>query len=196
MDFSVIPPPKLSTASPCEGRCFLYCDENVAALLRTVALGPIPPLFSEQLGCHSSPCRAWPHFPRFDSFTSLAFLTAFSTLRFHLHFNIVSSLCWMARCRGRHSSSLSVKPALSFSFSPQPLPVTNSIIQSQPKNVRSSALVTSFPKIFSMPHPFFLQACSKQQHQGSRKEGPRTLQPVKAQCGTAFVHCCHRFTQS
>jgi len=30
-------------SSSCEGRCFLYCDENLAAIHRTVALGPIPP---------------------------------------------------------------------------------------------------------------------------------------------------------
>ena len=179
---------------PCEVRCFLYCDENLAAIHRPVGLGPIPPLFSEQLGCHSPLCRAWPHFPRFDSFTSLAFPTAFSTLRFHhRHLNTVLPLCWMARCRGRNSSSLSVKPAQSFSFSPQPLPAT--IIQSQPQNVRSSALVTSFLKIFPMSHSSLL-ACSKQQPQGSRKRGPRTLQPVKAQCGTTFVQYSRRFMQS
>jgi len=196
-------------SSPCEGRCFLHCDENLAALLRPVALGPHTPPSSQnnlaaihrpvELGptrfdCHSPLCRAWPHFPRFDSFTSLAFPTAFSTLWFHhRHLNTVLPLCWMARCRGRHSSSLSAKPALSFSFSPQLLPVT--IIQSQPQNVRSSALVTSFPKIFPMSHSSLL-ACSKQQQQGSRKWGPRTLQPVKAQCGTAFVQCSHRFMLS
>jgi hypothetical protein len=94
-------------------------QNNLAAMHRTVALGPT------RFDCHSPLCRAWPHFPRFDSFTSLAFPTAFSTLRFHhRHLNIVLPLCCMARCRGRHSSSLSVNPVPSFSFSPQPLSVT------------------------------------------------------------------------
>ena len=67
-------------SSPCEGRCFLHCDENLAALLRPVALGPIPPLFSEQLGCHSSPCRAWPHLTAIHRSVALGLISLVLTL--------------------------------------------------------------------------------------------------------------------